>query len=118
MTNNELKRAVVTGMGAITPIGNTLSDYWDGLLSGKNGIGLITQFDASQHKCRIAGEVKGFDPHDYMERKQAKHADRFAQFVIAASKQAVADAKLQINDLNAEQVGVIIGTGIGGLKVL
>lgn len=118
MTNNELKRAVVTGMGAITPIGNNLSDYWDGLLSGKNGIGLITQFDASQHKCCIAGEVKGFDPHDYMERKQVKHADRFAQFAIAASKQAVADAKLQINDLNAEQIGVIIGTGIGGLKVL
>ncbi|MEB3339465.1 beta-ketoacyl-ACP synthase II [Okeania sp.] len=118
MTNNELKRVVVTGMGALTPIGNTLSDYWDGLLSGKNGIGLITRFDASRHKCRIAGEVKGFDPHDYMETKQAKHADRFSQFAIAASKQAVADAKFEINDLNAEQVGVIIGTGVGGIQVL
>ncbi len=118
MTNNELKRVVVTGMGALTPIGNTLSDYWDGLLSGKNGIGQITRFDASQHKCRIAGEVKGFDPHDYMERKQAKHTDRFAQFAVAASKQAVADAQFEINDLNAEQVGVIIGSGVGGLQVL
>ena len=118
MTNNEFKRVVVTGMGALTPIGNTLSDYWDGLLSGKNGIGQITRFDASQHKCRIAGEVKGFDPHDYMERKQAKHTDRFAQFAVAASKQAVADAQFEINDLNAEQVGVIIGSGVGGLQVL
>ncbi|NEQ35798.1 MAG: beta-ketoacyl-ACP synthase II [Okeania sp. SIO3I5] len=118
MTNNEFKRVVVTGMGAITPIGNTLSDYWDGLLSGKNGIGPITLFDASRHKCRIAGEVKGFDPHEYMERKQAKHADRFSQFAVAASKQALADAQFEINDLNAEQVGVIIGTGIGGIKVL
>ena len=118
MTNNEFKRVVVTGMGAITPIGNTLSDYWDGLLSGKNGIGPITLFDASRHKCRIAGEVKGFEPHEYMERKQAKHADRFAQFAVAASKQAVADAQFEINDLNAEQVGVIIGSGVGGLKIL
>ncbi|NEO54678.1 MAG: beta-ketoacyl-ACP synthase II [Okeania sp. SIO3B5] len=118
MTNSELKRVVVTGMGAITPIGNTLSDYWNGLLSGKNGIGPITRFDASKHKCRIAGEVKGFDPHEYMDRKQAKHMDRFAQFAVVASKQAVDDAQLVINDLNAEQVGVMIGTGVGGLKVL
>lgn len=118
MTNYEPKRVVVTGMGALTPIGNTLSDYWNGLLSGKNGIGPITRFDASRHACRIAGEVKGFDPHDYMERKEAKHMDRFAHFAVAASKQAIADAKFVINDLNAEQVGVIIGTGIGGLKVL
>ncbi|MDY7006723.1 MAG: beta-ketoacyl-ACP synthase II [Cyanobacteriota bacterium] len=118
MTNSELKRVVVTGMGALTPIGNTLSDYWNGLLSGKNGIGPITRFDASKHKCRIAGEVKDFDPHDYIDRKQAKHMDRFAQFAVVASKQAVADAQLVINDLNAEQVGVMIGTGVGGLKVL
>lgn len=118
MTNSELKRVVVTGMGALTPIGNTLSDYWNGLLSGKNGIGPITRFDASKHKCRIAGEVKGFDPHDYVGPKDAKRMDRFSQFAVAASKQAVADAKFEINDLNAEQVGVIIGTGVGGLKVL
>jgi 3-oxoacyl-[acyl-carrier-protein] synthase II len=118
MTDFERKRVVVTGLGAITPIGNTLSEYWEGLLSGRNGIGPITSFDASRHDCRIAGEVKGFDPHEYLDRKDAKRMDRFAQFAVAASKQALADAQFVINELNAEQVGVIIGTGIGGLKVL
>jgi 3-oxoacyl-[acyl-carrier-protein] synthase II len=118
MTTIERKRVVVTGLGAITPIGNTLTDYWEGLLSGRNGIGPITLFDASRHDCRMAGEVKGFDPHVYMERKEAKRMDRFAQFGVSASKQALADAKFVINALNAEQVGVLIGTGIGGLKVL
>lgn len=118
MTNFALKRVVVTGLGAITPIGNTLTEYWDGLLSGRNGIGPITLFDSSRHDCRIAGEVKGFDPHHYMEKKEAKRMDRFAQFAVSASKQAIANAKFTINDLNAEQVGVIIGTGIGGLKVM
>jgi len=117
-SDSECKRVVVTGLGAVTPIGNTLAEYWDGLLSGRNGIGPITLFDPSRHDCRIAGEVRGFDPHDYMDRKDAKRMDRFAQFGLAASKQAIADAKFVINDLNAEQVGVIIGTGIGGLKVL
>ncbi len=114
----EFKRVVITGLGAITPIGNTQTEYWDGLLSGQNGIDRITLFDASRHDCRIAGEVKGFDPHAYMERKDAKRMDRFAQFAVAASKQALADAKFVINDLNAEQVGTLIGTGIGGLKVM
>lgn len=113
-----LKRVVVTGLGAITPIGNTTDDYWQGLLSGRNGVGMITQFDATKHDCRIAAEVKGFDPHDYMDRKEAKRMDRFAQFGVAASLQAIADAQLVINDLNAEQVGVMLGTGIGGLRVL
>lgn len=118
MTNVERKRVVVTGLGAITPIGNTLTDYWEGLMSGRNGIGPITLFDASRHDCRFAGEVKGFDPLDYLDRKEAKRMDRFAQFAVSASKQALADAQFVINDLNAEQVGVLIGTGIGGLKVL
>jgi 3-oxoacyl-[acyl-carrier-protein] synthase II len=118
MTNFDRKRVVVTGLGAITPIGNTLSEYWEGLLSGRNGIGPITHFDASRHDCRIAGEVKGFDPLEFLDRKDAKRMDRFAQFAVAASKQALADAQFVINDLNAEQVGVMIGTGIGGLKVL
>ncbi len=112
------KRVVVTGLGAITPIGNTLANYWEGLLSGRNGIGPISLFDARRHDCRIAGEVKDFDPHIYMDRKEAKRMDRFAQFAVSASKQAIQDAQFVINDLNAEQVGVIIGTGIGGLKVL
>ncbi|MBD2388228.1 beta-ketoacyl-ACP synthase II [Cylindrospermum sp. FACHB-282] len=118
MTDYKRNRVVVTGVGAITPIGNTPAEYWEGLLSGRNGIDYITAFDASSHDCRIAGEVKNFDPHDYMERKEAKRTDRFAQFGIAAAKQAVSDAQLVINDLNADQVGVIIGSGIGGIKVL
>ncbi len=118
MTSLERKRVVVTGLGAVTPIGNTLQDYWEGLLSGRNGIGPITLFDPSSHSCRIAGEVKGFDPHDYLEKKEAKRMDRFAQFAIAASKQAIADASFEINELSAEQVGIVIGNGIGGIKVM
>ena len=113
-----LKRVVVTGLGAITPLGNTVADYWQGLLEGRSGVGVITQFDPSEHSCRIAAEVKGYDPEAYMDRKDAKRMDRFAQFGVSASKQAIADAALTIDDLNAEQVGVMIGTGIGGLRVL
>jgi 3-oxoacyl-[acyl-carrier-protein] synthase II len=118
MANVDRKRVVVTGLGAITPIGNTLTEYWDGLMAGRNGIGPITLFDASRHDCRFAGEVKGYDPLLYLDRKEAKRMDRFAQFAVSGSKQAIADANLTINDLNAEQIGVLIGTGIGGLKVL
>ncbi len=118
MTSVDRKRVVVTGLGAITPIGNTLTEYWEGLMGGRNGIGPITLFDASRHDCQIAGEVKGFDPYTYLDKKDAKRMDRFAQFAVSASKQAIADAQFVINDLNAEQVGVLIGTGIGGLKVL
>lgn len=118
MTNLVSKRVVVTGLGAITPIGNNITEYWDGLISGRSGIAPITLFDASRHDCRFGGEVKGYDPHDYLDRKDAKRMDRFAQFGVSASKQAIEDAQFTINDLNAEQVGVVIGTGIGGLKVL
>ncbi|MBW4557005.1 MAG: beta-ketoacyl-ACP synthase II [Trichormus sp. ATA11-4-KO1] len=118
MTDYKRKRVVVTGVGAITPIGNTPDEYWEGLLSGRNGIDYITFFDVSRHDCRIAGEVKNFDPHDYMDRKEAKRMDRFSQFGVSAAKQAVSDAKLVINELNAEQVGVMIGSGVGGLKVM
>ncbi|AFY60010.1 beta-ketoacyl-ACP synthase II [Synechococcus sp. PCC 6312] len=118
MTQGDVRRVVVTGLGAITPIGNTLQDYWQGLIAGKNGIGPITLFEPSRHACRIAGEVKGFDPEVFMDRKDAKRMDRFAQFGVAASKQALADAGLIIDDRNATQVGIIIGTGVGGLKVM
>ncbi|GAL95389.1 3-oxoacyl-[acyl-carrier-protein] synthase, KASII [Microcystis aeruginosa NIES-44] len=105
-------------MGAITPLGNNLADYWTGLINGKSGIGLITHFDASRHACRIAGEVRGFDPHDYVDRKEAKRMDRFAQFAVAASLQALQDSRLVIDALNADDIGVLIGTGVGGIKVL
>ena len=112
------KRVVITGLGAITPIGNTLGEYWEGLMSGRNGIGPITAFDPSAHKCRIAGQVKGFEATDHLDKKDAKRMDRFAQFAIAASQEALKDSGLEITDLNAEQIGVLIGTGIGGLQVL
>ncbi|MEM9508994.1 MAG: beta-ketoacyl-ACP synthase II [Cyanobacteria bacterium P01_E01_bin.35] len=118
MTNRQNKRVVITGLGAITPIGNNLADYWDGLLQGRNGVGSITLFDASQHACQIAAEVKNFDPHEYLDKKDAKRMDRFAQFGVCASKQALADANFEINELNADQVGVLIGTGVGGLRVM
>ncbi len=118
MTEFTVKRVVVTGVGAITPIGKTPEEYWEGLASGRNGIDKITAFDASHHDCRIAGEVKDFDPHEYMDRKEAKRMDRFAQLGVSAAKQAVKNANLTINDLNAEQVGVILGSGVGGIKVM
>jgi 3-oxoacyl-[acyl-carrier-protein] synthase II len=118
MKNLQLKRVVVTGLGAITPLGNTVAEYWQSLLQGRSGVEPITLFDASKHDCRIAAQVKGFDPHNYLERKEAKHMDRFAQFAVCASQQALTDARFTINDLNADLVGVIIGSGFGGIKVL
>ena len=118
MTNRQNKRVVITGLGAITPIGNNLTEYWDGLLQGRNGVGSVTLFDASKHACQIAAEVKNFDPHQYLDKKDAKRMDRFAQFGVCASKQAIADAGFEISDLNADRVGVLIGTGVGGLKVM
>ncbi|MDG2990123.1 beta-ketoacyl-ACP synthase II [Candidatus Synechococcus calcipolaris G9] len=118
MTKAEVKRVVVTGMAAITPLGNTLADYWQGLMEGRNGIGPITLFDPARHACRIAGEVRGFDPTAFIDRKDAKRMDRFAQFGVAASKQALTDAQLTIDGTNATDIGVIIGTGVGGLKVM
>jgi 3-oxoacyl-[acyl-carrier-protein] synthase II len=118
MANSDRKRVVITGLGAITPIGNTLAEYWDGLVSGRNGIGAITHFDAAKHDCRIAGEIKNFDPLSYLDKKEAKRMDRFAQLAVCASKQAIADSGLTIDPTNAEFIGVTIGTGIGGLKIL
>ena len=118
MANLQKQRVVVTGLGVVAPVGNTVETYWEALLAGKNGIDRITHFDASRHDSQIAGEVKDFDPHQYLERKQAKRMDRFAQFGLVASIQALDDAQLEITELNADQVGVMIGTGIGGIKVL
>ncbi|MEL6929613.1 MAG: beta-ketoacyl-ACP synthase II [Cyanobacteria bacterium J06600_6] len=118
MTNRQNKRVVITGLGAITPIGKNLEDYWASLLQGRSGVGAITLFDASKHACQIAAEVKDFDPHQYLDKKDAKRMDRFAQFGVCASKQAIADAKFEINELNADRVGVLIGTGVGGLRTM
>ena len=118
MTNWDFKRVVITGLGSITPLGNNIKDYWQSLIKGRNGVGKVTLFDVSQYACQIGAEVKGFDPCDYIDKKEAKRIDRFCQFAIAASLQAVADAQLVINDLNADRVGVLIGTGVGGIQVM
>lgn len=112
------RRVVITGLGAVTPIGNSPAEFWQSLLAGRCGIGPITHFDASRHDCRIAGEVKGFDPLDYLDRKDVKRTDRFVHLAMAATRQALEDADFHITALNAEQVGVILGTGIGGIRVL
>lgn len=113
-----LRRVVVTGLGAVTPIGNTISQYWEGLSTGRNGVGPITLFDASRHACRLAAEVKDFDPRGSIERKEAKRWDRFCQFAVVAAKQAVAQAGLAIKEARPERVGVAIGSGVGGLLMM
>lgn len=113
-----LRRVVVTGMGAVTPIGNDVGTYWEGLSSGRNGVAPITLFDASRHACRFAAEVKGFDPAGWLEPKEAKRWDRFCQFGVVAAKQAVADAGLTIDDGNRHRIGVSIGSGVGGLLMM
>lgn len=113
-----LQRVVVTGLGAVTPIGNTVSDYWNGLSSGRNGVAGITLFDASAHACRFAAEVKDFDPTGFIEAKEAKRWDRFCKFGVVAAKQAVADAGLAITEANADRIGVSIGSGVGGLLTM
>ncbi len=113
-----LHRVVVTGLGAITPIGNNVQDYWDGLKRGCNGVAEITLFDASSHACRFAAEVKNFDPTDFLEPKESKRWDRFSKFGVVAAKQAITNAGLTIDEVNAHRIGVIIGSGVGGLLTM
>ena len=113
-----LHRVVVTGLGAVTPIGNDVASYWEGLSQGRNGVAGITLFDASAHACRFAAEVKDFDPSAYIEPKEAKRWDRFCQFGVVAAKQAVAHAGLRIDEGNANRVGTAIGSGVGGLLMM
>jgi len=111
------RRVVVTGMGAITPVGNDVATTWRSLIEGKSGTAPITKFDASKFPVRFAAEVKGFNPLDYMERKEAKRADQYTQYAVAASRQAMTDARLvERNGMDPDRIGVIIGSGIGGLK--
>ena len=109
------KRVVVTGIGALTPIGNNLEDYWNNLLMGKSGAGPITLFDASEYKTKFACEVKNFDPTNFIHRKDARKMDRFCQFAMAVSEEAISDSKLISNNTNLDRIGVIWGSGIGGL---
>ncbi len=118
MANSDSKRVVVTGMDAITPIGNSLEEYWAGLVAGRSGTARITHFDPSQHASQIAAEIKGFDPGEFLDRKEVRRMDRFSQFAVIAGQRALKHSGLTITDLNAEQIGTCIGSGIGGLKVL
>ncbi len=110
------ERIVVTGMGAVNPLGLDVPSLWEALIAGKSGVDYISLFDAGSFETRIAAEVKGFNATDYVERKQARHMDRYTHFAVVASLQAVEQAKLDFSD--PEDIGVIIGTGIGGLATL
>lgn len=110
-----LKRVVVTGLGALTPIGNTLQEYWEGLKRGDSGAAPITRFDPSQFKTKFACEVKNFDVGNFMDRKEARKMDPFAQYAMVAVDEAVKDSKLPVQELNPNRIGVIWGSGIGGL---
>ena len=112
------RRVVVTGLGIISPVGNDVESFWQALLAGKSGIGPLTAFDSSAFDSQIAGEVKNFDPLKYMDSKEAKRMEKFAQYAVAASKQAVSDARLDLSKENTERIGVVIGCGIGSLRIV
>jgi 3-oxoacyl-[acyl-carrier-protein] synthase II len=111
----QLKRVVVTGIGAVTPIGNSLQEFWNGLINGVSGADFITQFDASKFKTRFACELKNFDPLNFLDRKEARKIDRFTQTALIASDQAVLDAGINGDNVNVDRVGVVFASGIGGL---
>ncbi|MFN8321852.1 MAG: beta-ketoacyl-ACP synthase II [Chitinophagales bacterium] len=112
-----LKRVVVTGIGALTPIGNTAPDFWRNLLAGVSGAGPITRFDTSKFRTRFACEVKNFDPYQFIDRKEVKRIDRFTQYALVSSDEAIRDAGLDTASINKDRVGVIWGSGVGGLDV-
>ena len=110
------RRVVVTGLGALTPIGNTLNDYWKGLINGKSGAAPITYFDASKFKTQFACELKNFNPLDFFDRKDIRKYDRFTQYALVSTDEAIIDSGLDLKNINTDQVGVIWGSGIGGLE--
>jgi 3-oxoacyl-[acyl-carrier-protein] synthase II len=112
----QLRRVVVTGLGALTPLGNTLKEYWEGLVSGRSGAAPITRFDASKFKTRFACEVKGFNPEDFIDRKEARKMDPYAQFAVVCADEAIKDSGLDLEKADRDRIGVIWGSGIGGLK--
>jgi 3-oxoacyl-[acyl-carrier-protein] synthase II len=114
----KLRRVVVTGLGALTPIGNTLSEFWQGLVSGQSGANDITYFDSSNFKTQFACELKGFDPENFMDRKLSRKMDRFAQYAIVSSDEAIKDSRINLETIDKDRVGVIWGAGIGGLETL
>ena len=118
MTRPNRRRVVVTGLGCISPVGNTVASSWDALLAGKSGIATITKFDASAFSTHFAGEVKGFNIEDYIPGKEARHMDTFIHYGMAAGMQAMQDSGLEVTEANAERIGVLVGSGIGGLPLI
>jgi 3-oxoacyl-[acyl-carrier-protein] synthase II len=114
----EPRRVAVTGVGLVSPVGVGTAENWNALLAGKSGIGPITRFDTAEYPCRIAGEVKGFDPLDYVDKKEVKKSDTFIHYALAASRFALEDSGLKIDEGNEDRVGVVIGSGIGGLPLI
>src|SRR5512138_1809759 len=112
------RRVVVTGLGLVSPVGIGVEESWSALVAGRSGIGPITLFDASTYPSRIAGEVKGFDPAKFMDRKEARRNDRFIQFALAAADMAMKDSGLDMSKEDATRVGAIVGAGIGGLGTI
>ena len=112
------KKVVITGVGAVSPIGIGKDEFWTNLVNGKSGVGKITRFDPTEYSTQIAGEVKDFDPTQFIDKKEAKRMDRTTQFAVAAAKMAIADAKLDVEKENRERIGVFIGSGIGGMETL
>ena len=112
------RRVVITGIGVITPLGNDLEVFWQNLLAGKSGIGPVTRFDTTNFDCKIGGEVKDFNPADFMPAKETRRTDRFTHYGIAAAKKAVADSKLELDNQDLNRVGVLIGSGIGGMETI
>lgn len=112
-----MERVVITGMGAVTPIGNDVPTFWEGLKTGKNGIGPITHFDASGFKAKLAAEVRDFDPTLYIDKREAKRMDSYCHFAVAAAKQAAEQAGLTEGTYDPYRSGVFFGSGVGGLKI-
>jgi 3-oxoacyl-[acyl-carrier-protein] synthase II len=112
------RRVVVTGLGIVSPVGNDIPTAWENILAGRSGIGPVTKFDASSFPTRIAGEVKGFDVSAYMQPKEARHFDTFIHYGVAAGVQAIRDSGLEVSEANADRIGVVIGSGIGGLPMI
>jgi 3-oxoacyl-[acyl-carrier-protein] synthase II len=118
LTRPPRRRVVVTGLGCVSPVGNTISSAWQALLSGQSGIATVTKFDASAFATTFAGEVKGFQVEDYIPAKEARHMDTFIHFGMAAGIQAMQDSGLEVTEANAERIGVMVGSGIGGLPMI
>lgn len=112
----QLKRVVVTGLGALTPIGNTIEEYWDGLINGKSGAAPITYYDTEKHKTKFACEIKNFNVENFIDKKETRRMDKFTQYAIVASDEAIKDSGLDLDKINKYRVGVIWGAGIGGLE--